>query len=139
MLLCTCSAPDFQVCVACDLLCTGWILTGLDVHHELHSFLAMEQVPGQCALVGYAPMDSRCFVTLTRTGFEGYLAQHACSAQTFQTDCAKDPGRTWPLLHNLMALAVGGKHRWNEMLFHDVHHAPPPAVDVRQPGIPVKT
>ncbi|CAE7403165.1 unnamed protein product [Symbiodinium natans] len=40
----------------------------------------------------------------------------------------KDPGRTWPVLHNVMALAVGGKHRWNEMLFHDVHHAFPNAL-----------
>ncbi|CAE7686197.1 unnamed protein product [Symbiodinium sp. CCMP2456] len=39
-----------------------------------------------------------------------------------------DPARTWPKLHNIMALAVGGKHRWNEMLFHDVHHAFPNAM-----------
>ena len=33
----------------------------------------------------------------------------------------QDPGRTWPVLHNVMALVLGGKHRWNEMLFprHD--------------------
>eukprot|EP00438_Fugacium_kawagutii_P008629 Skav221662 [mRNA] locus=scaffold1750:198708:200640:+ [translate_table: standard] len=48
---------------------------------------------------------------------------------------AQDPGRTWPMLHNFMALVLGGKHRWNEMLllgchlwFHDVHHAFPNAV-----------
>ena len=41
---------------------------------------------------------------------------------------AQDPGRTWPVLHNVMALVLGGKHRWNEMLFHDVHHAFPNAV-----------
>eukprot|EP00438_Fugacium_kawagutii_P011669 Skav222265 [mRNA] locus=scaffold2459:8971:29084:+ [translate_table: standard] len=41
---------------------------------------------------------------------------------------AQDPGRTWPILHNVMALVLGGKHRWNEMLFHDVHHAFPNAV-----------
>jgi len=41
---------------------------------------------------------------------------------------ASDPGRNRPILHNLMALAVGGKHRWNEMLFHDVHHAFPNAL-----------
>ena len=28
----------------------------------------------------------------------------------------QDPGRTWPVLHNVMALVLGGKHRWNEML-----------------------
>ncbi|OLP88435.1 hypothetical protein AK812_SmicGene30235 [Symbiodinium microadriaticum] len=33
---------------------------------------------------------------------------------------AQDPGRTWPVLHNVMAMVLGGKHRWNEMLFHDV-------------------
>merc|ERR1712066_972213 len=27
-----------------------------------------------------------------------------------------------------MAFVLGGKHRWNEMLFHDVHHAFPNAV-----------
>ena len=27
-----------------------------------------------------------------------------------------------------MALVLGGRHRWNEMLFHDVHHAFPNAV-----------
>ncbi|CAE7576445.1 unnamed protein product, partial [Symbiodinium microadriaticum] len=32
---------------------------------------------------------------------------------------AQDPGRTWPVLHNIMAMVLGGKHRWNEMLFHD--------------------
>ncbi|CAE7339052.1 AMT1-1, partial [Symbiodinium sp. CCMP2456] len=41
---------------------------------------------------------------------------------------AQDPGRTWPVLHNVMAMVLGGKHRWNEMLFHDVHHAFPNAV-----------
>merc|ERR1712083_778835 len=28
----------------------------------------------------------------------------------------------------MMAFMLGGKHRWNEMLFHDVHHAFPNAV-----------
>jgi hypothetical protein len=41
---------------------------------------------------------------------------------------ANDPGRTWPRLHNAMAFVLGGKHRWNEMLFHDLHHAFPSAV-----------
>jgi len=41
---------------------------------------------------------------------------------------AQDPDRTWPLLHSIMALVLGGRHRWNEMLFHDVHHAFPNAV-----------
>lgn len=39
-----------------------------------------------------------------------------------------DPGRSWPVLNHLMACLVGGRHRWNEMLFHDVHHAFPNAV-----------
>jgi len=41
---------------------------------------------------------------------------------------ANDPARSWPVLHELMAFVLGGKHRWNEMLFHDVHHAFPNAV-----------
>merc|ERR1711979_67936 len=40
----------------------------------------------------------------------------------------KDPARSNPMLHNFMATIHGGKHRWNEMLFHDVHHAFPNAV-----------
>merc|ERR1712083_391109 len=40
----------------------------------------------------------------------------------------KDPARSNPMLHNFMATVHGGKHRWNEMLFHDVHHAFPNAV-----------
>jgi len=39
-----------------------------------------------------------------------------------------DPDRTWPCLHRIMALILGGRHRWNEMLFHDLHHAFPSAV-----------
>jgi len=41
---------------------------------------------------------------------------------------AKDPERSFPLLHAGMALILGGKHRFNEMLFHDLHHAFPSAV-----------
>mmetsp|Transcript_64952 Transcript_64952/g.167156 ORF Transcript_64952/g.167156 Transcript_64952/m.167156 type:complete len:460 (-) Transcript_64952:548-1927(-) len=41
---------------------------------------------------------------------------------------ATDPERSWPMLHDTMALILGGKHRWNEMLFHDLHHAFPNAV-----------
>ena len=41
---------------------------------------------------------------------------------------ATDPERTWPRLHGMMAFILGGKHRWNEMLFHDLHHAFPNAV-----------
>jgi hypothetical protein len=39
-----------------------------------------------------------------------------------------DPDRTWPRLHAIMAFVLGGRHRWNEMLFHDLHHAFPSAV-----------
>jgi hypothetical protein len=40
----------------------------------------------------------------------------------------QDHNRNFKLLHKIMALLLGGKHRWNEMLFHDVHHAFPNAV-----------
>merc|ERR1719486_890212 len=39
-----------------------------------------------------------------------------------------DPERSNPMLHSIMAFILGGRHRWNEMLFHDVHHAFPNAV-----------
>jgi len=38
---------------------------------------------------------------------------------------ASDPDRTWPRVHATMAFLLGGRHRWNEMLFHDVHHMCP--------------
>jgi len=38
---------------------------------------------------------------------------------------ATDPERSWPMLHSVMAFVLGGRHRWNEMLFHDVHHMCP--------------
>jgi len=38
---------------------------------------------------------------------------------------ANDPDRSWPVLHGFMAYVLGGRHRWNEMLFHDVHHMCP--------------
>ena len=38
---------------------------------------------------------------------------------------ATDPDRTWPKVHATMAFLLGGRHRWNEMLFHDVHHMCP--------------
>eukprot|EP00405_Crypthecodinium_cohnii_P022706 CAMPEP_0206482622 /NCGR_PEP_ID=MMETSP0324_2-20121206/38974_1 /ASSEMBLY_ACC=CAM_ASM_000836 /TAXON_ID=2866 /ORGANISM="Crypthecodinium cohnii, Strain Seligo" /LENGTH=460 /DNA_ID=CAMNT_0053960585 /DNA_START=110 /DNA_END=1492 /DNA_ORIENTATION=- len=38
---------------------------------------------------------------------------------------ASDPERTWPFLHRFMAFCLGGSHRWNEMLFHDIHHMCP--------------
>merc|ERR1719327_1000493 len=41
---------------------------------------------------------------------------------------SSDPDRSWPLLHEMMALILGGRHRWNEILFHDLHHAFPNAV-----------
>jgi len=41
---------------------------------------------------------------------------------------ANDPDRNWPMLHHCMAYVLGGRHRWNEMLFHDVHHAFPNAI-----------
>jgi len=41
---------------------------------------------------------------------------------------ASDPERTWEWLHTIMALFLGGRHRWNEILFHDLHHAFPNAV-----------
>jgi len=41
---------------------------------------------------------------------------------------AECPDRSYPLLSRFMALLLGGRHRFNEMLFHDLHHAFPNAV-----------
>lgn len=36
-----------EICAARDLRCPGGIFLGLDVHHQLHPFFAVEQIPGQ--------------------------------------------------------------------------------------------
>jgi len=41
---------------------------------------------------------------------------------------ASDPERSYPVLSFVMKMILGGRHRFNEMLFHDVHHAFPNAV-----------
>ena len=41
---------------------------------------------------------------------------------------AENPTRSYPVLSKVMAFLLGGKHRFNEMLFHDLHHAFPNAV-----------
>jgi len=41
---------------------------------------------------------------------------------------AENPQRKWPVLHTVMAFVLGGRHRFNEMLFHDLHHAYPNGV-----------
>jgi len=46
-------------------------------------------------------------------------------SHTWNHFLATDPERNWKLLHDTMAFFLGGKHRWNEMLFHDVHHMCP--------------
>merc|ERR1712056_42446 len=46
----------------------------------------------------------------------------------WQNFLKQDIERTYPIIHNTMAFVHGGKHRWNEMLFHDLHHAFPNAV-----------
>lgn len=41
---------------------------------------------------------------------------------------ALNPNRSYPMLSSVMAFVLGGRHRFNEMLFHDLHHAFPNAV-----------
>jgi len=41
---------------------------------------------------------------------------------------AEDPDRKYPILSRVMAMVLGGRHRFNEMLFHDLHHAYPNGV-----------
>ena len=49
-------------------------------------------------------------------------SQNSGSSRPWNKFLASDPGRNIPILHNLMALAVGGKHRWNEMLYDTQPH-----------------
>merc|ERR1719282_993804 len=66
---------------------------------------------------------ARCGYSIAWMFITNFNHSHA-----WQNWITKDSERSHPLLHNIMALAHGGKHRWNEMLFHDVHHAFPNAV-----------
>merc|ERR1711941_186109 len=68
-------------------------------------------------------MGSRCGFTAAWMFITNFTHSHP-----WNHFLAKDPARTWPVLHDTMAFVLGGKHRWNEMLFHDVHHAFPNAV-----------
>lgn len=47
---------------------------------------------------------------------------------TWNRFLASDPDRSWPCIHQIMAFILGGKRRFNELLFHDLHHAFPNAV-----------
>jgi hypothetical protein len=84
----------------------GWLATG----HGLAFLLCVSL----CARCGYG--SAWMFIT-------NFTHSHP-----WNHFLATDPERTWPWLHACMAVVLGGRHRWNEMLFHDVHHAFPNAV-----------
>jgi hypothetical protein len=49
-------------------------------------------------------------------------------SHTWNAFLAEDPDRKYPMLQAVMACLLGGRHRFNEMLFHDLHHAYPNGV-----------
>jgi len=63
---------------------------------------------------------SRCGFSVAWTFFTNVNHSHL-----WNEFLATDPDRTWPRVHATMAFLLGGRHRWNEMLFHDVHHMCP--------------
>jgi len=65
--------------------------------------------------------------TFTRAGFSAawLFITNFNHSHLWNEFLATDPDRTWPMVHATMAFLLGGRHRWNEMLFHDVHHMCP--------------
>jgi len=61
--------------------------------------------------------------SITWTIFTNFNHSHA-----WNDFLAGDPARTYPKLQSLMALILGGRRRFNKMLFHDLHHAFPNGV-----------
>lgn len=98
-----------------------------------HSFVALLWM---CVfLLGHVVLNDGCtfFLTVTffaRCGFSAawMFITNFNHSHPWQNFLRQDPERNYPWIHNIMATIHGGKHRWNEMLFHDVHHAFPNAV-----------
>merc|ERR1712241_236506 len=72
----------------------------------------------------------RFFLVVTCFSRAGYSAAwmfitNFNHSHPWQKFLQRDPARTQPIIHNIMAAIHGGRHRWNEMLFHDVHHMCP--------------
>merc|ERR1712228_298090 len=73
------------------------------------------------------------FLPVTCFGRAGYAAAwmfitNFNHSHPWQNFIQKDHEREHPWIMGVMQFVHGGKHRWNEMLFHDVHHAFPNAV-----------
>jgi len=68
--------------------------------------------------------------TMMRSGFTSawLFIVNFNHSHTWNHFLASDPERSWEMLHSVMAAILGGRHRWNEILFHDLHHAFPNAV-----------
>jgi len=79
---------------------------------------------------GHPWMFVLCVSACARCGYGGAwtLITSFTHSHPWNRFLENDPQRSWPMLHTIMAFVTGGRHRWNEMLFHDVHHAFPNAV-----------
>lgn len=66
---------------------------------------------------------ARAGFTVAWVVFTNFNHSHWWNA--FLAEC---PDRSYPVLALVMATILGGRHRFNEMLFHDLHHAFPNAV-----------
>jgi len=98
-----------------------------------HTFVAVHWLI--VFLMGHFVLDDGLtfFLVVTCFARAGYSAAwmfitNFNHSHPWQNFLKQDIERTYPIIHNTMAFVHGGKHRWNEMLFHDVHHAFPNAV-----------
>jgi len=73
----------------------------------------------------FIPMTAACRTgfTIAWTFFTNFNHSH-----WWNEFLALNPNRSYPVLSKVMACLLGGRHRFNEMLFHDLHHAFPNAV-----------
>ena len=79
--------------VHCVLLRSRWLLRGLDVHHELH-------VPRACS--GFGPVHH----APAEPFFPEWSPSKRRHSLPWNEFLAQDPGRTWPVLHNIMAMVL---------------------------------
>ena len=94
------------------VLCPHWVLGGLDVHHQLHVPLRVNR--GSSAICTWSGQwFPQCSVGVdvievcarARARARAHVQpRHSLPWNEF---LAQDPGRTWPVLHNAMAMVLG--------------------------------
>ena len=108
-----------HVCFLACLWGAIWLLGSLGMGHPLFDGWKFVGMVSICARIGF--LAAWTFIT---------YFNHSHWWNEF---LAPDPDRTWPRIHRAMAFLLGGRHRWNGMFFHDVHHMSPGRIGANIP------